>query len=92
MLCIMQVEIGGFDLLRSDPWFELVKLSQQGGDLPCLRADEDVVEAEAEEHGVGEVLPGFIDQRVCHIGTLGVRLGYALEDVGWSHAGVATRS
>lgn len=62
----MQMEVCGFDLLRRYLWFELVKLIQQRGDLPCFRADVDVVEAEAEEKVVGEVLARFVGQRLCH--------------------------
>lgn len=62
MLGIMQMKIGGFDLLRGYPRFELVVLIKQRGDLPCIGADVDVVEAEAEENVVRQILARFVTQ------------------------------
>ncbi len=61
MFRVVQVEVGGFDLFGGYPRFDLVKLVQERGDLPCLGADVDVVEAEAEEDVAGEILARFVD-------------------------------
>ena len=68
MLYVMQMEVGGFDLLRRDPRIKLVNLVQQGGDFPCIGIDIDIVDAESEENFVGKVHARFVDQRVCHDG------------------------
>ena len=54
--------------------------------MPSLRADVDVVEAEAEEMVIREIHARFVNQRGCHDRSLGVRL----EDAGQSRVGVAT--
>ena len=74
MLCVVQVVVGGLDLLRGYPRSDTMKLVQQRGDMPCLRADVDVIEAQAEEYVVGEILARFVDQGFCHDGLLGVSL------------------
>ena len=74
MLCVVQVVVGGLDLLRGYPRSDIMKLVQQRGDTPCLGADVDVIEAQAEEYVVGEILARFVDQGFCHDGSLGVRL------------------
>ena len=74
MLCVVQVVVGGFDLLRGYPRLDIMKLVQQRGDIPCLGADVDVVEAQAEEFLVGEVHAWFVDQGFCHDGSLDVSL------------------
>lgn len=86
MLRIVQMEVGGFDLLRSYPRFERVELIQQRGDFPCLWADVNVVETETEEKIVGEIHARFVNQRLCHDTSLGVRV----EDVGYSRVGFVT--
>ena len=55
MLRMVQMEIGGSDLLRCYPWLDLVKLIQQRGDLPCLRANVDLIETKAEEDVAREI-------------------------------------
>ena len=74
MLCVVQVVVGGLDLLRGYPRSDTMKLVQQRGDMPCLGAGVDVIEAQAEEYVVGEILARFVDQGFCHDGSLGVSL------------------
>ena len=74
MLCVVQVVVGGFDFLRGYPRLDIMKLVQQRGDMPCLGANVDVVEAQAEEYIVGEIIASFVDQGFCHDGSLGVSL------------------
>ena len=74
MLCIMQIDVGRFDLLRGYPWFDFVKMIQQRSDFPCLGADVDVVKAEAEDSVARKILAPFINQCICHDSSLGVRL------------------
>ena len=61
MLCLMQTCLGGFDLFCGYLWLDFVELVQQRGDFPCLDADVNVVEAEAEEIVVGETLAPFVN-------------------------------
>ena len=61
MLRVVQMVVGGFDLLRSYLRSYIMKLVQQRRDMPCLGADVDVVKAEAEEYVVGEILASFVD-------------------------------
>lgn len=74
MLCVVQVVIGGFNLLGGYPRSYIMKLVEQRRDMPCLGADVDVVDAQAEEYVVGEVLASFVDQGFCHDSSLDVRL------------------
>ena len=64
---VVQVKVGGRDLLAGDTGFDPVELVEQGGDLPGLGADVDVVEAEAEEDGVGKVGAPLVVEFFCHV-------------------------
>ena len=62
MLCVMQMGVGGNDLLGGYLWFDFLKLVQQRGDMPWRGTDVDVVEAEVEEIVVGKILARIVNQ------------------------------
>lgn len=74
MLCVVQMIVSGFDLLRGYPRLDIMKLIEQRGDMPCLGANVDVVETQAEQYVVGEILASPVDHGFCHYGSLGVNL------------------
>lgn len=73
MLGIMQMGVGGLDLLRGYPWLDAMKLVQQRGDTPWLAFDVDVVKAEVENDVVGEILARLVTQWFCHDRSLRAR-------------------
>ena len=74
ILFVVQVVVGGFDLLSGYARLNIMKLVQQRGDLPCLGGDIDVVEAQAEFYFVRKIFAWFVDQGFCHDGSLDVSL------------------
>ena len=77
MLCVVQMVVGRFDLLRGYTRLDIMNLVQQRSDMPCLGADIDVVETQAEEYVVGEILAWFVGKGFGHDGWVGVSLEIA---------------